>query len=98
MVARGEEEAPVFLVLEIGDHSIDERLGFAQPAGVSGGAVQPQQAVRQEGVILEVGRQLGAALRDRSAAAVRPWFAASRAETRRPSRRPARYFSSLSTR
>ena len=61
MVGGGEEEAAVLLVREVGDHPVGERLGFAQPAGVAGGGVEPEQAVGQEGVVLEVGGQLGLA-------------------------------------
>ena len=63
------KKKPAFLaVLEVGDHPVGQRPGLAQPAGVAGGGVEPEQAVGQEGVILEVGRELGLAQRGRSAA------------------------------
>ena len=58
----GEEEAPFLAVLEVGDHPIGQGPGFPQPARVAGGRVEPEQAVRQEGVILQVGGELGLAL------------------------------------
>ncbi len=83
-----EEEAPFLAVLEVGDHPVGQGPGFPQPARVAGRRVEPEQAVGQEGVILEVGGELGLAL------AIGPQQAAvgraqlRRAETRRPSRRP----------
>ncbi len=47
VATRGEKEAPFFLVFEIGDHAIDERLCFAQPARFTSGAVQAQETVRR---------------------------------------------------
>ena len=58
MVVGGVEEAAVLGVGEVGDHPVGQRPGLVQPLRVAGGGVEPEQAVGEEGVVFEVGRQL----------------------------------------
>ena len=66
VVIGGEEEASLVAVLEIGEHPLGQRFGFPQPSSVAGRLMKPEQAVDEEGVILQVRGELGLAL------AVRP--------------------------
>ena len=61
MVSRGIEEAAELGIGEVGDHPIGEHAGLSKTFGVAGGGVEPEQAVGEEGVVFEIGRQLGAA-------------------------------------
>ena len=61
MSVGGEEEPAQLAILEVGDHPVGQRPGLAQPSGVAGRGVELEQPVGQEGVILQVGRDLGLA-------------------------------------
>ena len=58
-----KKKPPVLGIGEVGDHPVGQGSGLVQPRRVAGGGVEPQQPVGQEGIVLEVGGNLGLAAR-----------------------------------
>ena len=55
VVVGGEEEAAAFVVAVLLDHRVGQRLRLVEPLLLAGRVVQRQQAVDEEGVVVEVG-------------------------------------------
>ena len=58
----GGEEAAALGVAEAGDHGLGEGLGLLEPALLEGRFVKRQQRLEQEGVVLQVGVEMGPAV------------------------------------
>ncbi len=61
-VCGGREETALLGVGEAGDHLVGQRHGLVKPALLAGGFEQRDQRLQQEGVVLEVGVDLGLAV------------------------------------
>ena len=62
VVVGGGEEAAALVVAEAGDHRLGELAGPLEPALLEGRFVEGEQRLEQEGVVLEVGVEVGAAV------------------------------------